>query len=199
MFNKAVQAVSLSVGFLLLTFSIFASYEIHLLKKQERKKNLELNEVKEKYETLDHEKETLHQKNAELHDKIDSLQEKVNSLEEQISKKKKKKEVTLASRESWQTFKATYYDAGFQSTGKRPGHPAYGITKSGRKVKEGVTIAVDPNVIPLGTWIYVKYPDGRIEKRRADDTGGLVKGRHIDIYVPDASGYGTHPVEVFIP
>ena len=39
-------------------------------------------------------------------------------------------------------FEITYYTAGAESTGKTPGHPAYGIT-SGTTVKEGQTIAAD--------------------------------------------------------
>lgn len=97
------------------------------------------------------------------------------------------KKLEEAKENQWAWFKATYYDAGYLSTGKQPGDPLYGITRSGRPVQEGITVAVDPTVIPLGSWIEIQYPDGRIEKRRADDTGGLVKGRHIDIYVPNAN------------
>lgn len=32
----------------------------------------------------------------------------------------------------------------------------------------------------------IKWPDGRTEKRRADDTGRLIKGYDIDYYVPHA-------------
>lgn len=78
----------------------------------------------------------------------------------------------------WQ-FIATAYTAGPESTGKQPGHPAYGITKSGQPVLEGCTIAVDPTVIPLGTWVYIE----QIGLRRADDTGGKIKGRRVDIYM----------------
>lgn len=110
--------------------------------------------------------------------------------QEQEFKKQQLAKKQLVSRSSseprWSTFTATIYDSNYASTGKRPGHPAYGITASGRKVKNGVTVAVDPNVIPLGSWIEIKYPDGRVEKRRADDTGRLIKGHKLDIYVPDA-------------
>ena len=67
-------------------------------------------------------------------------------------------------------FKATFYNDS-------------GTTKSGRQTQNGVTIAVDPNVIPLGSWVEVKFPDGRIERRRADDTGRLIKQNKIDVYV----------------
>jgi 3D (Asp-Asp-Asp) domain-containing protein len=84
-------------------------------------------------------------------------------------------------------FRLTYYDNDYQSTGKRPGEPGYGITASGRPTQAGVTIAVDPDIIPLGTWVLIKWPDGRMEKRRADDTGRLIQGYDIDYYVPNAT------------
>ena len=33
----------------------------------------------------------------------------------------------------------------------------------------------------------IKWPDGRTEKRRADDTGSAINGYDIDYYVPEAS------------
>ena len=79
-------------------------------------------------------------------------------------------------------FTATFYNNGVASTGKRPGDPGYGQTASGRFTEHGLTIAVDPSIIPLGSFVEVKFPDGRIETRRADDTGGAIKGNKIDIY-----------------
>jgi 3D (Asp-Asp-Asp) domain-containing protein/sulfur carrier protein ThiS len=72
----------------------------------------------------------------------------------------------------------TAYSAGAAHTGKSPGDPQYGITRSGSTVKDGRTIAVDPKVIPLGTWVYIEG----IGLRKAEDTGGAVKGKKIDVY-----------------
>lgn len=67
--------------------------------------------------------------------------------------------------------------------GKSPDHPAYGVTASGLPVEADVTCAVDPEVIPLHSAVYVQYADGSVERLRATDTG--VKGNWIDIYTPD--------------
>lgn len=75
----------------------------------------------------------------------------------------------------------TAYTAGFESTGKTPSHPAYGITSSGTKVKEGRTIAVDPKVIPIGSTVYIED----VGLRRAEDTGSAIKGARIDVFIED--------------
>ncbi|MGW8319153.1 MAG: ubiquitin-like domain-containing protein [Candidatus Promineifilaceae bacterium] len=62
------------------------------------------------------------------------------------------------------------------SSGKPPEHPAYGITASGLQAGTGI-VAVDRNVVPFRTWVYVPgYGLGF-----AGDTGGGVKGRWIDL------------------
>ncbi len=66
-------------------------------------------------------------------------------------------------------------------SGKGPDHPAYGITRSGAKVQENHTIAVDPDLIPLGWWVYIEG----YGLYKAEDTGGAIKGKKIDIYIED--------------
>ncbi|MEK3733925.1 MULTISPECIES: 3D domain-containing protein [Paenibacillus] len=80
------------------------------------------------------------------------------------------------------TVTATGYTAGYESTGKRPGHPQYGITYSGVKVKRDrntlSTIAADPSVFPLGSILYIPgYGYGIVA-----DIGSAIKGRKIDLY-----------------
>ncbi|WP_018130741.1 3D domain-containing protein [Effusibacillus pohliae] len=77
--------------------------------------------------------------------------------------------------------KLTAYTAGPESTGKQPGDPGYGITASGKTAAEGRTIAVDPRVIPIGSKVYIEGIGFRV----AEDTGGAVKGEHVDIFFND--------------
>ncbi|SMG58861.1 3D domain-containing protein [Paenibacillus aquistagni] len=56
-------------------------------------------------------------------------------------------------------------------------------TASGTKVTEGRTIAVDPDVVPLGWWVYIEG----YGFYRAEDTGGAVKGKIMDIYFDNSS------------
>lgn len=82
------------------------------------------------------------------------------------------------SQETLTGFELTAYTAHYASTGKHEGDPDYGVTASGTKVMEGRTIAVDPSVIPMGWWVYI---DG-LGYRKAEDTGGAIKGKKIDVY-----------------
>jgi 3D (Asp-Asp-Asp) domain-containing protein len=77
---------------------------------------------------------------------------------------------------------ATAYTAGYESTGKNPEDPEYGITKSGLKVDIG-TVAVDPTVIPLGTVLWVEGYGYAV----AMDTGSDIKGNRIDVFFHDLS------------
>ncbi|WP_055109002.1 3D domain-containing protein [Paenibacillus ihumii] len=77
---------------------------------------------------------------------------------------------------------ATGYTAGYESTGKRPNHPGYGITYSGVKVQRNKdtisTIAADLKVFPLGTILYIPgYGYGVVA-----DKGSAIKGNKIDLY-----------------
>lgn len=63
-------------------------------------------------------------------------------------------------------------------------------TATGAIVTPGTTIAVDPSVVPYGSQVYV---DG-YGFRTAQDCGGAVKGRHIDVAVSthnEAMNLGT--------
>ncbi len=100
------------------------------------------------------------------------------------------------------TCSATAYDLSFQSTGKYPGHPAYGITATGTHAKLG-TVAVDPKVIPLGTKMYIVSTDGSVVYGycTAEDTGGAIKGNKVDLFyntTAECMQFGRRSVYVYI-
>jgi 3D (Asp-Asp-Asp) domain-containing protein len=71
-----------------------------------------------------------------------------------------------------------------------------GTTASGKKAQVG-RVAVDPNVIELGTWLYIE-DYGLCE---AADTGGSIKGAKVDLYMESVSEcyeWGVRQKNVYI-
>lgn len=100
------------------------------------------------------------------------------------------------------TMQATAYDLSYASCGKNPGDKGYGITASGTKATRG-SVSVDPNVIPLGTKLYIESLDGSKDYgyARAEDTGGAIKGNRVDLFFHSASEvrqFGRRNVKVHI-
>lgn len=110
--------------------------------------------------------EELKQENIELRQEIEQLTEDINEINDMYQK-----EIERLTGEYIGTFEATFYCA----TGNH--------TASGTWPEEGRTVATDPNLIPTGSEIRVVYPDGKSHIYTAEDTGGAIKGRILDVYV----------------
>lgn len=93
-------------------------------------------------------------------------------------------------------FKLTAYCACYKCCGKSVWDPDYGITATGTVCSQGRTVAVDPEVIPLGSVLYING-----NRYIAEDVGGAVQGSHIDIYFDsheDALEFGVQRADVYI-
>ena len=86
-------------------------------------------------------------------------------------------------------FRYTYYDSCIKCCGKTDG-----ITYTGVIADSTRTVAVDKNVIPLGSYLYIEG----IGIRRAEDIGGLVKGKIIDVYVDKHEGRQIDKGQVYL-
>ena len=90
----------------------------------------------------------------------------------------------------WETYIATAYCPCEKCCGKEDG-----ITASGVKAREGITIAADWDVMPEGTIVEIEGIGYRI----VQDTGSAIKGHRIDIYFEvheDALDFGVQEVRV---
>jgi 3D (Asp-Asp-Asp) domain-containing protein len=70
-----------------------------------------------------------------------------------------------------------------------------GITASGVKAVEGITIAADIRKLPMGTKVYIEGLGERI----VQDTGSAIKGNRIDIYFDSheqALKWGRQQIEI---
>jgi 3D (Asp-Asp-Asp) domain-containing protein len=156
-----------------------------------------------------------------LSSKLEIMSKQIENLNKEIDRMNKKvNEVNFSSRgdppplkvpstapnSSYIDMIATAYDLSIESCGKSPSNPNYGITRSGKRAVERLTVAVDPNFIPLGTKMYISFPspyqylNGNYE---AMDTGGSVKGNIIDIFVGEnehdlCDEFGRRKVKVYL-
>ncbi len=95
-------------------------------------------------------------KDTELPQKEKMVVREVNEVEKEVD---------------WYYFIASGYSA------NDPGQGTDNVTATGKEIKEGI-IAVDPDVIPLGTKVEIKD----MGVFTAEDTGGKIKGNRVDIY-----------------
>ncbi|HHY45693.1 MAG TPA: DUF348 domain-containing protein [Firmicutes bacterium] len=98
---------------------------------------------------------------------------------------------TYRYRDSY-TMIATAFEAGPRSCGKY----ADGYTAIGVKAQRGV-VAVDPNVIPLKTRLYVEGYGPAL----AADVGAAIKGYRIDVFLPtveECLRFGRRRVKVYV-
>lgn len=75
-----------------------------------------------------------------------------------------------------------------------------GLTYSETVPVEGRTVAVDPQIIPLGTKLLLGYEDGSYRELIAEDTGAGIKGNALDVFISDhgrASEHGAQIVKVW--
>lgn len=89
-------------------------------------------------------------------------------------------------------FLITYYCACEQCCGNNNG-----ITASGAKVQEGVTVAADTSQLPFGTKIYINGIGWRI----VQDKGSAIQGNKLDVYIPshnDPMPYNVQTVDVWV-
>lgn len=76
------------------------------------------------------------------------------------------------------------------------GNPNY--TATGTTPRPG-TIAVDPSVVPYGSELTIVYPDGTVEQGIAEDTGGAINGKRLDVFrykYDDAMRFGRREAVV---
>src|SRR5699024_5288172 len=95
-----------------------------------------------------------------------------------------------------ETFEVTAYTLHPSETGKAPGHPAYGITASGKYVERGD--AACPPSMEFGTELYIPEMDRTFV---CSDRGSAIKGNRLDLYMvsrSDAFEFGRQWLDVEI-
>lgn len=125
----------------------------------------------------------------------EKLLESESNLEKVVNDRVKVRTVHQSSAHKVLDIVATAYASGYEDNG-----PWNDITHIGTKIRPGV-IAVDPNVIPLGSKVYIEFENGRGMYAIAEDTGGAIKGNRIDIVMSSrqkAQDFGIQDVKVYV-
>jgi 3D (Asp-Asp-Asp) domain-containing protein len=115
----------------------------------------------------------------------------VDSVEEIADDGAEDREIETVQQSNGESYVITAYCACVQCCGKTDG-----ITASGVKAVEGVTVATVKS-IPFGTKIYI---DG-VGERIVQDRGGAIKGNRIDLYFEnhqEAWNFGRQTKQVTI-
>lgn len=162
MLNKKALAITLSVATLLGSATVYFGYDNY-------KTNIELNNIKEKLQVELKE-------NDRLSTKVDNLSKELKSANKIIEDLKD----TGYELVYMGDFEISYYCNEDYSHICNDG--GGGKTSTGNDPIVGNTIAVDPQIIPYGSQVYIEGYGWRV----AEDCGGAVDGNHIDMLV------GTH-------
>lgn len=125
--------------------------------------------------------------------KLDALIQENKALKEQLERHQQ--EVSQGTTGCLDVT-ATAYDLSPESCGKYEGEEGYGVTASGvdlngHSLWTARAIAVDPNVIPLGSKVRIIFEDEDAQQYNgiytAIDTGAAINGNRIDIFFGNAT------------
>lgn len=156
--------------------------------------------------------------NKTLKKELSDSEKSVKSLREELSKKNrveatktKVKSNSVASTKSTKSTKSVSKSSGYKGWKKMSveatgyslisdelGSDGTPSTATGTYPTAGRTIAVDPNVIPYGTEVYIPAMGGTYI---AEDTGGMIKNRKIDIYMSHgdiARKWGRQQIDIYV-
>lgn len=170
----AVTAALLGAGY---DYNATQEAKISEAKAQIASYEQQLQDVQKTVQEQDAKVQSLQQDNEDLRGKVEELRREVN-------------------RGNARAFavEVTAYDLSEASCNKGMSHPDYGSTASGVSLKgqtleSARAIAVDPNIIPLGSKVRLQFDDPKWQHLNgvytAVDTGGAIKGNHIDLFFGD--------------
>lgn len=189
------------IGTLLICFSLVScnSFQVNCvgiddsINKELLLSEIQLNEEKEK---LLHIKEEKEKELKQLTKEVEELSSEVLLKEEQLQEQK-------AKVNNLGTFEITAYcscEKCCDSFANNRPHDKNGkeivVGSIGCELIQGVSIAVDPSIIPYGTKVSIND-----HEYVAHDTGGAIKGNKIDVYFSnheDAVAFGVQYAEVII-
>lgn len=129
-----------------------------------------IREKDEKISEMTYSMDLIARKNSELLDEISELKMEVERL--------KTEPVSRGASKGFRVEATAYTDGG---------HTAMGVDLTGQTLESAMVIAVDPDIIPLGSQVRVHFEDSEWQKYNgiytAADTGGAIQGHIIDLFM----------------
>jgi len=121
--------------------------------------------------------EILQKQRSELQQELEQLESQNTELQEQLKTLREEKIAVFGQLQQWfDTWEAGDFEATAYTLECGNGD---GLTAMMTVPREGRTIAVDPKIIPLGSKVFIPGLGWRV----AEDTGGAIRGRAIDVYM----------------
>lgn len=187
-------AVVLLISTVLTNATAMSAYKKLEAIRQERNtiKN-ELAQSKKENIQLRREKEKLSNVVEETNEQLQKTKKDLNTAKNKLKNNQSLSKPTRGSTGGYQTFSATAYCKCKKCCGRWSTSP----TASGTTPKQGRTIAVDTNLIPMGSKVEIRGMGVFI----AEDTGSAIKGRIVDIYHnnhSDALKFGRQQIQLKI-
>jgi 3D (Asp-Asp-Asp) domain-containing protein len=176
-FTSIICGLLLSNIILVNNFSRKSNEYEQLIQEKDRNYSFLNTFVRKKQDKIEVLTEKIEQKDSQIH-KLKQLLEKAEKENESPTKQISISRGNSANQKMY--FVVTAYTSGYESTGKYPSHPAYGITASGTKVKENRTIAC-PKSMPFGTKVKIDSVGYRI----CEDRGSAIVEGRLDLYIED--------------
>jgi 3D (Asp-Asp-Asp) domain-containing protein len=159
--------------------------------------NNKITEYQEKHKQFE---EQVADMDKQIEEYEQGIKEQQKQLNEMITYNNELKEFNDKIKSS-PIFKITSYDLSFKSCNKTLTSRGYGLTRTGfdlrgKDWRTARTIAVDKNVIPLGSRVYIKFIDEKYKDYNgcymAWDTGSAINGNRIDLFQGDFESYYPH-------
>ena len=158
---------------------------------EEEKQKLEDNKFRIDVTGLKAERNDLAEQKQALEEQISQLETELAKKEKELVKQQKKEESKKTSNTSATVSKGTKETISAVATA----YTAYckgcsGKTANGTDLRanpDAKIIAVDPRVIPLNSKVEVVHKGKSLGVFTAGDTGGVIKGNKIDIFIPSES------------
>lgn len=179
--------------------------KIEVLGGEKEKLQTQLEEQKQANDTLGKKVKQLELEKTDLQKQVTAKIQRKKEEQTRLAKVKSEESKTVAVAAINTPSRSTSSPAGVTKYMSATAYTAYcagcsGVTRTGIDLRANPglkVIAVDPNVIPLGSKVHVEGYGNAI----AGDTGGAIKGNKIDLFMPDkgtALSWGRRQVKVTI-